>query len=581
MCSDGARERFFMQIWMTMKRSSMYMAGVLLAVGTGLPAQAEPETDSPAPDRVIVKFKPVGIAGQGALNAENARRAIGARFLRKFHRIPNLEVWELPPQQGVDQAIRRLQASPLVEYAQPDYRYQVADVTPLIPNDYWYTTLWHYNNTAAGSDRTLDADIDAPEAWAVTTDASQVIVAVIDTGMTLIDAAHTIPHRDLQGNLWQNPAEAAGAPGVDDDSNGYVDDIYGINAITGTGDVYDDHFSGSGVASHGTHVAGSIGAMGNNGPAYESDVVGIGWSARIMPLKFLNSSGFGALSDAVECIDYAIANGAQIINASWGGTTFDQALLDAITAARDAGILFVTAAGNSGVDIDVTPHYPASFNVENIVAVAATGYNDELALFPNSKKLSNYGRNTVDLGAPGLRILSTVNPNVWGANVGWLDGTSMAAPQVSGTCALLWSYVASQNPTYQQIRDQVLATVDVPTYNASIDPATYITDKTITGGRVNTFKALTGLFAPAGFTAAVTGRLAILDWDDTNLVESGYEIWQSSSLTGAFYLVDTVSVNTTTYTTRPLAKGKYRFFVRAINAHGAPVDSAIATVRIK
>lgn len=549
-------------------------------MGIGLPVLAEPGPVAPAPDRVIVKFKPPGVAAQGALNAENARRTIGAGLLRRFDRIPNLEVWELPPQQSVDQAIRRLQASPLVEYAQPDYRYQAAAVTPLFPNDYWYTTIWHYDNTAAGSDRTLDADIDAPEAWAVTTDASQVIVAVIDTGITFTDLAHTIPHRDLQGNLWQNAAEAAGVLGVDDDGNGYIDDIYGINAITGTGDVYDDHFSGLGVASHGTHVAGSIGAVGNNGPAYESDVVGIGWSATIMPLKFLNSMGSGALSDGIECINYAIANGAQIINASWGSTIFDQALFDAIKVARDAGILFVAAAGNSGVDIDVTPHYPASYNLENIVAVAATGYNDELALFPSGSR-SNYGANSVDLGAPGLRIWSTVNPNVWGANVGWLDGTSMAAPQVSGTCALLWSYVISQNPTYQQIRDQVLATVDVPAYNASIDPSRYITDKTITGGRLNTFKALTGLFAPTGFTAAPKGRLAALNWEDTNLVESGYEIWRSSSMTGAFYLVETVVANTTTYATGPLAKGHYRFFVRAINAYSAPVDSAIATVRIK
>ncbi len=569
-----------MQNWMTMKRSSGCVAGIFLAMGIGLPVLAEPGPVAPAPDRVIVKFKPPGVAAQGALNAENARRTIGAGLLRRFDRIPNLEVWELPPQQSVDQAIRRLQASPLVEYAQPDYRYQAAAVTPLFPNDYWYTTIWHYDNTAAGSDRTLDADIDAPEAWAVTTDASQVIVAVIDTGITFTDLAHTIPHRDLQGNLWQNAAEAAGVLGVDDDGNGYIDDIYGINAITGTGDVYDDHFSGLGVASHGTHVAGSIGAVGNNGPAYESDVVGIGWSATIMPLKFLNSMGSGALSDGIECINYAIANGAQIINASWGSTIFDQALFDAIKVARDAGILFVAAAGNSGVDIDVTPHYPASYNLENIVAVAATGYNDELALFPSGSR-SNYGANSVDLGAPGLRIWSTVNPNVWGANVGWLDGTSMAAPQVSGTCALLWSYVISQNPTYQQIRDQVLATVDVPAYNASIDPSRYITDKTITGGRLNTFKALTGLFAPTGFTAAPKGRLAALNWEDTNLVESGYEIWRSSSMTGAFYLVETVVANTTTYATGPLAKGHYRFFVRAINAYSAPVDSAIATVRIK
>ena len=306
------------------------------------------------------------------------------------------------------------------------------------------------------SDGTVDADIDAPEAWDATVGRGNTIVAVIDTG---VDYSHP----DLQANMWVN-ADEIPADGLDNDGNGLVDDVHGYDFANHDGDPMDDN-------NHGTHVAGTIAAVGNNGIG----VTGINWHAQIMALKFLNAQGSGDTDDAIEALNYAVANGATVSNNSWGFSGgFSQALYDAIRAARDANHVFVAAAGNGnflgiGINNDATPFWPASYDLENIVSVAAVDRNDAKPLF------SNYGATTVDLAAPGVDILSTYRNNSYG----YSTGTSMASPHVAGVIAL----VRDQHPdwSYAQAINQVLQTVD---------PISAMEGITTTGGRLNAAAAV-------------------------------------------------------------------------------------------
>jgi subtilisin family serine protease len=261
----------------------------------------------------------------------------------------------------------------------------------------------------------------------------------------------------LANNIWTNPGEIAG-DGIDNDGNGYVDDIHGYDFVNNDADPMDDN-------SHGTHVAGTIAAEGNNG----TGVAGVNWSAQIMPLKFLDAGGWGDTFGAIQAVEYATMMGAKLTSNSWGGGGYSQALYDAIAAAGDAGQLFVAAAGNSSSDNDTYPEYPASYDLDNIIAVAATDNNDQLAWF------SNYGAASVDLGAPGVDIYSTFPGNSYGT----LSGTAMATPHVSGVAALLWA----QNPdmTPEQVKNRILA---------SADPIPALEGHTVSGGRLNAFRAL-------------------------------------------------------------------------------------------
>ncbi|HKQ50422.1 MAG TPA: S8 family serine peptidase [Phycisphaerae bacterium] len=256
------------------------------------------------------------------------------------------------------------------------------------PNDPRFSEMWSLSNTGQ-TGGVSDADIDAPEAWDITTGSTPAIVAVVDTGIDYL-------HPDLVDNMWKNPGETGGGKetnGIDDDGNGYVDDVHGYDFFQNDSDPSDAH-------SHGTHVAGTIGAHGNNGLG----VTGVNWQCRLMACRFLNAGGSGSTADAIEAINYAVANGAKVLNNSWGGGGYSASLEAAIANARDQGVLFVAAAGNAASDIDTVPTYPASYNVSNIIAVAATTNTDSLASF------SNFGDLSVHLGAPGVSVLSSI-PN--------------------------------------------------------------------------------------------------------------------------------------------------------------------------
>ena len=300
---------------------------------------------------------------------------------------------------NLTQALAAFQSRSDVVQATPDF----AITAQATPNDSSFGSLWGLSNNG-GQGGIVTADIGADQAWDYGT-STNVVTAVIDTGVDY-------RHQDLAANIWSNADEVAGN-GIDDDRNGYVDDTRGWDFANNENDPMDDN-------GHGTHVAGTIGAVGNNGVG----VTGVAWSALIMPLKFLDKSGSGALSDAIEAINYARVNGAKVINASWGGGAFSSALQSAITQYQQAGGIFVAASGNEGSNNSTTPSYPA--NYAGVISVGASTRSDALASF------SNFGTN-VQIVAPGQSILSTLPGNAYGT----LSGTSMATPHAAGAIALL------------------------------------------------------------------------------------------------------------------------------------------------
>ena len=329
------------------------------------------------PGEILVKYRES--ASKNAIL--QSQSTLGGKTIREF---PSLGVHHIRLKSGetVVEAIERYSTDPSVEYAEPNYIVHALAT----PNDPSFGELWGLHNTGQvvdGTSGTADADIDAPEAWDITTGDSSVVIAVIDSGVAY-------NHPELAANIWTNPGEIPGN-GTDDDHNGYRDDIVGWDFVDNDNDPMDFY-------GHGTHVAGTIAGVGNN----SRGITGVMWSARIMCLRFLDTSGSGTTADAISAINYAAANGARVLNNSWGGGGLSQALGDAIRRSDSAGTVFVAAAGNEGTDNDTTPSYPASFTVDNIISVAATGQSDDLATF------SNFGATSVDVGAPGVNTYSTV-----------------------------------------------------------------------------------------------------------------------------------------------------------------------------
>jgi subtilisin family serine protease len=441
-------------------------------------AKKFPKKDKePKEGQMLVKFKAsVPTATRDAKHVKEGH--VKMRELKRS----GVHAVQLAPSQTIEEAIARYRADPDVEYAEPNYVLRAM----LTPNEPTYINLlWGLNNTAQFPGGTPGADIKAPLAWDFTTGSAGVVVMVIDSGVEYT-------HQDLAANMWVNPGEIPGN-GIDDDGNGYVDDVFGIDVVNGDTDPTDDF-------GHGTHVAGTLGAVGNN----SLGVVGVNWNVKILPCKILDSLGEGTVADAVTCLEYARdlkARGVNIVatNNSYGGAgAFSQTMADAIDAQRD--ILFVAAAGNTelvGNDNDRVPFYPAGFDLPNVISVAATDHTDAKANF------SHFGRRSVHIGAPGVNIWSTLNFNQY-TNA---NGTSMAAPHVAGVAALLKAQTPARD--WRQIKNLILS---------GGDPKPSMTGTTVSGRRVNAFNAVScanrALFSvvklPAAFTVGTASTVSAL-----------------------------------------------------------------------
>ncbi len=378
---------------------------------------ASPEDDRPQRDALYPAFVPGELLVKFRSDVRKQAAADYQEWFnistRRTFAINGYQHVKLPAGVDIEEALELYLEDPDVEHAEPNYLI-FADVK--IPTDTDFNKLWGLNNTGqnvGGINGTPDADIDAPEAWDVTTGSSDVIVAVVDSGVD-------INHPDLQANIWTNPGETPDN-GVDDDGNGYIDDVSGW-------DFLDNDKVPNDAMGHGTHVAGTVAAVGDNALG----VTGVSWTAQIMPLRFLDALGFGNTADAIDAIEYATAMGADVINNSWGGSGYNQALKDAIDAS-DAVV--VCAAGNTisgGRNNDAIPHYPSSFNSAHIISVAASDQDDNLASF------SNYGAVSVDVAAPGTNIYSTVpgSVGVWIDNFDDGSIADWARPSPNDACAI-------------------------------------------------------------------------------------------------------------------------------------------------
>jgi thermitase len=360
------------------------------------------------------------------------------------------------------------QMSDLVVYAEPNIQIKLDDpantsaptsnnnyrepIDNNLPNDPMFSEQWALNNTGQNGGKEK-AHVEALKAWLKTKGSDKVVVAVLDSGVDYT-------HQDLVSNIWFRPDNI---PQYKDDELGTFNDEHGFNATDNVSDPMDDN-------GHGTHCAGIIGAEGNN----DEGIAGINWNVQIMPLKFLGKGGFGTTKDAIEAINYAIDRkqkgvNIRVISASWGSTQYSKALEDAIRAAGEAGILFVAAAGNDGSSNDKRPHYPSNYDLPNVISVAATDKNDQLASF------SNFGTKTVHIAAPGKEILST-----WlGDQYREASGTSMATPYVSGVAALVLA--VEPDLTVAKLRERLLK---------SVDKLDSLNGKVESGGRLNAAKAL-------------------------------------------------------------------------------------------
>ncbi len=372
---------------------------------------------------------------------------------------------------SIEKVIEELNSRDEVEYAEPNFIYRLVEpikneevLSKIIPSfdqeplytpvDARFGELWGLKNTGSNpgsGSGVAGADIDALKAWEISTGSRSVKIAVIDTG---IDYRHP----DLKDQMWVNTAELNGQPGVDDDGNGYVDDIHGYDFANKDGDPMDGH-------SHGTHCAGTIGASHN-----AIGVAGVMADVEFVAIKFLTDRGSGSTEDAILAVDYATKVGVDLMSNSWGGGGASQALQEAIERANDAGIIFTAAAGNSSSDNDSRPHYPSNYQVDNVISVAATTSSDELASF------SCFGRRTVHIGAPGHKILSTVKNGGYAS----YSGTSMATPHVSGVIGLLLAEESGLTPL--EVRNRVMVTSE---------PIPALRGKTINSGRINAYNLLT------------------------------------------------------------------------------------------
>src|SRR6266404_507659 len=404
---------------------------------------------------ILVRFR----AGVTQNTIETIARRLNDQVEDQIESVTGLEVIEDEDGKDAASLVGQYQGLPEVEYAEVSSEIKLdhedSGRKHVHADDEMFSRQWGlFNNGQSGG--TAGADISAMRAWAVTKGSDQVVVAVLDSG---VDYSHP----DLANNIWSRPPIIMAYRDDDLTPEGPVDDVHGFNVVEDNGDPMDDN-------GHGTHCAGIIGAEGGNGIG----IAGVNWNVKIMPLKFMDAEGTGTTKDAIEAINYVIDRkragvNVRVISASWGSTAKSRALEDVIREAYEEGILFVAAAGNSSSDNDETPHYPSSYNLGNVVSVAALNRHDELASF------SNYGAKSVHIAAPGEEILSTWLKNGYEEK----KGTSMATPFVAGVAAL----ALAQNPkmSVDDLRARLLKSVDqVPSLKGRVS----------SGGRINAAKAV-------------------------------------------------------------------------------------------
>ncbi len=421
-----------------------------------------------APDRLIVQYRTDKVKPGPGLNAtmEKMNREMGTTVVKDFSPggMPGMQLVR-PDNGSLEDTLQKYANDSNILYVEEDHVIALSpSETPetinttiksstiaaiTTPNDPDYSLLWGLHNTGqAPFYGTSGADINALGAWSKTTGSSTIVVAVVDTGVEYT-------HPDLKANIWTNTKEISGNK-KDDDGNGYIDDVRGWNFVSKSNEPLDDN-------GHGTHCAGTIAAVGNN----KIGITGVCWTVKIMPLKFLDSSGIGYTSDAISAILYANKMKARVISNSWAGIGYSQALKDAIDA---SSAVVVCAAGNDGVNTDSSPVYPADYTSKNIISVAATDYHDKLASF------SNYGSTSVDIAAPGVKIRSTYK----GSTYAYLSGTSMATPHVSGVAAL--TLATSPTLTNTQVIAKILS---------GSKKITALKGKMLSGGRLNAAGTIT------------------------------------------------------------------------------------------
>lgn len=382
-------------------------------------------------------------------------KLLGAQIKRV---IPNtgIIVLKLKDKGNRKATVAKLLSNEAIQIAEPNFIYR----TNRIPNDPDLGKLWGLINSGqADSNKTIGIagiDIGAEKAWDIQTGNQDLLISVIDTGVDY-------NHKDLKGNIWTNEVEANGTAGVDDDNNGYIDDIHGYDFVNKDGDPMDDH-------GHGSHCSGTIAAKGDD----NQGIVGVAWNAKIMGVKFLSKDGSGSLEDAVEAIKYSTKMGVKIMSNSWGGGGYSEIMKEAIAEANTKGIVFTAAAGNHSGNNDETPSYPANYNVPNVISVAALDNRGRLAYF------SCYGRRTVHVAAPGVNVFSSLP----GGYDSW-SGTSMATPHVTGVAALLLSQ--EPNLTPEQVRERLIKTSK---------PLAGVKGKAASNGLVDAYMALTNQMAP-------------------------------------------------------------------------------------